>query len=277
MSIVTLSQGEKIWYRKSGAGRPLLQIHGSAFGHRNFEKMTPLMAGHFEVIDFDLPGYGESVGAARPGGMEGLAEQVYEFIREAGYDRVSIHGTSFGAMIAFTLAARHPEVIDRLILSCFLARYDNAARMMRGTWKRAAVESGMDAVADLTSVAGFARSFYDRENAAAQLQSMRDAFRDTLPEAFVAGTETIENTDLSALAGDITAPTLLLAGDEDNMTPFNPAGSGVGMSVIAQQLPQCTTHKLEHCGHYLVIEQPELATQYIVEFMAEATEAQAPP
>lgn len=267
MTHVTLSQGETIWYKKTGSGPPLLHIHGSAFGHRNFEKMTPLVAQQFEVIDFDLPGYGESVGSPRPGGMEGLAEQVYEFIRQTGYERVHLHGTSFGAMIGFCLAANHPEVVDHLILSCFLARYDNAARMMRGTWKRAALESGMDAVADLTSVAGFARSFYDREQSQAQLQSMRDAFMKTDPGAFVVGTQTIETTDLSDLASKISTPTLLLAGDEDNMTPFSPANSGVGMSVIAQQMPNCDTKILEHCGHYLVIEQPELATQYIAEFV----------
>jgi pimeloyl-ACP methyl ester carboxylesterase len=267
MSMVTLSQGESIWYKKTGSGAPLLQIHGSAFGHRNFEKMTPLVAQHFEVIDFDLPGYGESVGAPRPGGMDGLAEQVYEFIREAGFERVHIHGTSFGAMIAFCLAASHPQVVDHLVLSCFMARYDNAARMMRGTWKRAALEIGMDAVADLTSVAGCARGVYERPEASAQLQSMRDAFANTLPEAFVAGTETIEGTDLSDRAAHISASTLLLAGDEDNMTPYSPAASGVGMSTIATQLSHCETRMLEQCGHYLVIEQPELATRYIADFI----------
>ena len=63
MSIATLPSGETIWYNRTGAGRQLLHIHGSAFGHRNFEKLTPFMAPHVEVIDFDLPGYGESRGA----------------------------------------------------------------------------------------------------------------------------------------------------------------------------------------------------------------------
>jgi pimeloyl-ACP methyl ester carboxylesterase len=267
MTTVTLPGGETIWYKTTGSGAPLVQIHGSAFGHRNFEKMTPFAAKDFEVVDFDLPGFGESVGDPRPGGMEGLAEQVFEFIRAAGYERVHLHGTSFGAMIGLTLAARHPEVIDRLVLSCFLARYDGAARMMRGTWKRAARDSGMEAVADLTSVGGFARSFYEREGAQAQLASMRDAFSKTDPVAFVAGTETIEGTDLSPLVELVTAPALLLAGDEDNMTPFRPAASGIGMAQIAEQLTGCETHVLEQCGHYLVIEQPERASELIAEFI----------
>ncbi len=267
MSTVTLPGGETIWYKVTGSGAPLVQIHGSAFGHRNFELMTPFAARDFAVVDFDLPGYGASRGVPRPGGMEGLADQVFEFIRAAGYERVHVHGTSFGAMIGLTLAARHPEVIDRLVLSCVLARYDRAARMMRGTWKLAARESGMEAVADLTSVAGFARGFYELDRAQSQLESMRDAFSKTTPEAFIAGTETIEATDLSPLVPQVSAPALLLAGDEDNMTPFRPAPSGVGMAQIAEQLPHCETHVLERCGHYLVIEQPERASELIAEFL----------
>ena len=267
MSTVTLTHGETIWYKTTGSGAPLVQIHGSAFGHRNFEKMTPFAAKDFEVIDFDLPGFGESHGDPRPGGMEGLAEQVFEFIRAIGYERVHLHGTSIGAMIGLTLAARHPEVVDRLVLSCFLARYDGAARMMRNTWKRAALEIGMEAVADLTSVAGFARSFYERTGAEVQLAAMRDAFSKTAPDAFVAGTETIEKTDLSPLVTDVRAPTLLLAGDEDNMTPFHPGSSGIGMAQIEEQIPGCETHVLERCGHYLVIEQPERASELIAEFI----------
>lgn len=267
MPHVTLPGGETIWYKTTGTGQPLLQIHGSAFGHKNFAAMTPLMAEHFETIDFDLPGYGESTGNARPGGMVGLAEVVYEFIRAAGYERVSIHGTSFGAMIGLTLAARHPEVVDRLILSCFMARYDLAARLMRATWKLAARESGMRAVSDLTSVAGFARSYYDRPEASAQLEAMREAFSRTDPVAFVAGTETIEATDLSDHVSKIAAPTLMIAGAEDNMTPFRPGVSGLGMDRISTMIADVRCHVIEDCGHYLVLEQPERARDYITQFM----------
>ena len=267
MTLVKLPGGETIWYKTTGRGKPLLHLHGSAFGHRNFARLTPLMAEHFETIDLDLPGYGESTGTARPGAMDGFAEIIYEFIRATGYDKVNLHGTSFGAMIGLTLAARHPEVIDRLVLSCFLARYDLAARMMRKTWKRAALDSGMTAVTDLTSVAGFAREFYERADAKAQFEDMYVAFAATAPEAFVAGTETIERTDLEPLLPLVTGPTLLLAGAEDNMTPFNPAPSGCGFSTIAKVLPDCRMEVLPGCGHYLVLEQPELATEKIVPFI----------
>ena len=266
MPVVELPTGEAIWYKSTGQGPRLLHIHGSAFGHRNFEKMTPLMAEHFEVIDFDLPGYGESRGTpARD--MAGIAEQVYAFIQAAGLGRMHLHGTSFGAMIGVSLAAAHPEAIDRLVLSCFLARYDNAARLSRATWKRAARESGMEAVADLTSVAGFARGFYDRPEAEAQLASMREAFSRTSAEAFCAGTETIERMDLGPLIAGLTMPMLLLAGQEDTMTPFRPGVSGMGFAQMTPLLPHAKLEVLRDCGHYLVIEQPRLATDAIVAFI----------
>ena len=266
MSLTDLPGGETIWYRRSGSGKPLLHIHGSAFGHRNFEKLTPFMEPHVEVIDFDLPGYGESRGKPASS-MDGIAEQVAAFLSGIGETCIDIHGTSFGAMIALTLAARHPEMVDRLVLSCFIARYDNAARMMRGTWKRAARDSGMEAVADLTSVAGFARGFYDRPGAQAQLAAMRTAFSATAPEAFIAGTEAIERSDLSPLAPMVRAKALLLAGAEDNMTPFAPAPSGVGFSMVKDLIPNAQMEILPDCGHYLVIEQPEAAAARIAAFL----------
>lgn len=267
MSLLPLDAGTAIWFERSGRGAPLLHVHGSAFGHRNFERLSPLMARSAEVIDFDLPGYGESCSNRRLHGFEDYADLVADLVRGLGYARLDIHGTSFGAMIALVLAARHPQLVERLVLSCFLARYDRAARLMRATWKRAARDSGMDAVADLTSVAGFARSYYDRPEADAQLESIRAAFRRTDPAAFCAGTEMIERSDLSGYVAQVRAPTLLLAGDEDNMTPLEPGDSGCGMASIVGQLPGARLEVLERCGHYLVIERPECAALLIDEFL----------
>ena len=267
MTTLTLPGGETIWYRRVGVGAPVLHIHGSAFGHRNFERLTPFVAADFEVIDFDLPGYGKSTGAPREGGLEGIAEQVHDFIAALELAPSHVHGTSFGAMVALVLAANHPRSVDRLVLSCFVARYDNAARMMRSTWRRAARDSGMAAVSDLTAVAGFGRTYYEREEAEAQLASMREAFSHTAVETFVNGTKMMDHVDMSPWVRRIKAPTLLIAGEEDNMTPFAPADSGIGFSRIRHMIPGCELVTVPHSGHYLVIEQPEATAALVREFL----------
>ena len=268
MSSIDLPDGAHIWYQCQGSGAPLLHIHGSAFGHRNFEQLTPLVAQYAQVIDFDLPGYGESRSANPPAGIPAMAELIFEFIQALGLSKINVHGTSFGAMLAVTLAARYPGLIDRLVLSCFLARQDLAARMMRATWKRAARDSGMRAVADLTSVAGFARGFYERADAAEQLQAVREAFAQTSPEAFICSTEAVEQADLGHVFSSVVSPTLLLGGEEDTMTPIHPAPSGVGFSILRDLLPHCQLEILPDCGHYLVLEQPAAAAALIEQFLS---------
>ena len=117
------------------------------------------------------------------------------------------------------------------------------------------------------AAAGFARAFYEREDAAAQIDSMRDAFSRTDPEAFVRGTEMLERTDLSPWASQVTAPTLLIAGEEDNMTPFSPAAGGIGFSTIRHTIPNCEFKVLPDCGHYLVLEQPQATAALVKEFL----------
>jgi 3-oxoadipate enol-lactonase len=264
---ITIASGTEIWYETTGSGSPLLHIHGSAFGHRNFERLTPIAARDFTVIDFDLPGFGQSGRSTRGTGIHEMADEVADLIRALGHERIDVHGTSFGGIVGLSLASRHPELVDHVVLSCFLARYDTAARVMRATWKRAASESGMDAVADLTAVAGFSRSYYERPGWEAQLASMREAFLQNSPEAFIKATEAVEAIDLSENAEQVEAPTLLIAGAEDDMTPFDPAASGVGFSLLERLIPDCEVVVLENCGHYLVIEQPEEAARHIRRFL----------
>lgn len=78
----------------------------------------------------------------------------------------------------------------------------------------------------------------------------------------------IERSDLSGHVPQVRAPTLLLAGDQDNMTPLEPAASGCGMAEIARVLPGARSVVLPQCGHYLVIEQPGAAAALIGDFLA---------
>ncbi len=63
------------------------------------------------------------------------------------------------------------------------------------------------------------------------------------------------------------SPTLLLAGAEDNMTPFKPGDSGAGFAQIQKLMPDNRLVVLPDCGHYPVIEQPALACAEIVKFI----------
>jgi 3-oxoadipate enol-lactonase len=272
MTHVTLPSNAEVWYTRNGSGPVLLHIHGSGFGHKNFEALSPLLYDRFEVVDFDLPGFGASSRGDNAGGVQSLTDEIADFVAAIGLERVHVHGTSFGGVLGLVLAATHPESVDRLVLSCFLAKYDRAARAMRATWKQAAVGVGMELVAELTAVAGFSRHYFDGQEAVVCLEQMRDAFRGSDPTSFIAATTALEESDFSALAGDVRAPVLLLGGEEDNITPPTPTASGVGIVQLHEMIATSELAVVQNAGHYLVIEQPEKVAAAVTRFLlAEAT------
>ncbi len=264
---VALPDGSTMWCRTVGSGPLVVQVHGSGFGFRNFGRLTPYLSEHFTVVDVDLPGYGQSK-AAGAVGIDAWADHLAELIRGEYDEPVVVHGTSMGGLVALTFADRHPELLSRLVLSCCMMRYDQAARHMRQTWKLAARTSGMVAAADLTAVAGFSRAFYDRPDSAEILEELRFGMSSNDPESFVAGTESLEALDLSGLLPRVGLPVLLIAGSEDQMTPWRPAESGVGFSTAVEVMPDARMTVVQQSGHYLVLEQPARAAQLIGEFLA---------
>ncbi len=264
---VALQNGSQIWFKATGAGAPLFQIHGSLFGHANFHLLSPLLMPHYEVVDFDLPGYGDSPAASHGGGIHAWADDVALLIRTLGYERAHVHGTSLGALVGLSLAARHPDVVDHLVLSCFVCRYDEFAKVMRSTWMTAARDSGMAEVADLTAVAGFSRGYFEREDALAELAFMRAAFARNEASAFIAATQSILDLDLESFIDDVKAPLLLIGADEDNMTPVRPAASGYGMEQFGKRAAQAQFEMIPECGHYMVLEKPEQTAAHILSFV----------
>ena len=69
-------RGANLWYRISGDGEPVVQIHGAGFGHFNFDPVTPELAKRFRVVDYDMRGYGQSDRPVQPYDMEVWADDL---------------------------------------------------------------------------------------------------------------------------------------------------------------------------------------------------------
>ncbi len=104
-------------YRKTGAGAPLVLLHGGEADHGMFDGLVRVLNGHFTVIAYDQRDSGATRNPAAPYSLAHLADDAAALIRGLGHDRAHVLGTSLGGLIAQVLAARHPDCIDRLILS----------------------------------------------------------------------------------------------------------------------------------------------------------------
>lgn len=112
-----LLRGVRVHYQEIGRGPTLLLLHDVFADHRAWRRVVPRLAARFRVIVPDLPGFGVSEKPTRYAfTREAFAETLCDLLAGAGVARAHVAGHGLGAGIALTLAADHPEIVDRLAL-----------------------------------------------------------------------------------------------------------------------------------------------------------------
>jgi 3-oxoadipate enol-lactonase len=261
------ASGTSVAYREAGHGPTLVQIHGGGAARENYDLLSPLLARDLHVVDIDLPGYGASDQPAHDRRVRSYALDVAEFIEASPYERVHVHGTSLGGCVAIVLSAARPDLVDRLVLSCTFARADRASAVMRDSWRRAA-DAGAETLANLTSLQGFSREFWDRPASATTRAAFVEAFERLTPDKFIRVAEQVAGLDLEQEARQIGASTLLVAADEDVICPLRAAPSGLGMTDLERLIPEAQLKIVERCGHFIAFERPDELAELIVSFVA---------
>jgi pimeloyl-ACP methyl ester carboxylesterase len=90
-------------YDRTGAGEPLVLLHGLGSRREIWASLVPALAASYDVIAVDLPGFGASP-AIHPGGVAELTEAVADFCGQ--FDRPHLVGHSTGGGIALELGRR---------------------------------------------------------------------------------------------------------------------------------------------------------------------------
>jgi pimeloyl-ACP methyl ester carboxylesterase len=102
--------GEPIRYVETGAGPPVLLLHGaggSAVGSWFSNGIAPRLARTNHVVALDMRGHGLSGGRAFD--FNGMARDAIAFMDRRGWDRAHVAGYSMGGAVMARLMAAHPE------------------------------------------------------------------------------------------------------------------------------------------------------------------------
>ena len=113
---------DRCWYARFSAERheheypPVVLVHGFGISSSYFVPVAERLAVRFDVYAPDLLGHGHSDTPPEPLDVAGLADELRAWLRTMRIERASVVGHSMGCQIAVALAARHPDVVDRLVL-----------------------------------------------------------------------------------------------------------------------------------------------------------------
>ncbi|WP_207946690.1 3-oxoadipate enol-lactonase [Actinomadura sp. 7K507] len=209
----------------------------------------PALARAWRVLRYDLPGHG---GAPPPGGpftVEDLADGVVRLLDGLGIGRAAYAGVSLGGAVGIALALRAPERLGSLVLCCTSPRFGDPEPWhgRAGLVRR----EGTGPVAETAAGRWFTPEFTGAEPYAAMLRA-------THPAGYAGCCDALARFDATGRLGEITAPTLVIAGAQDAPTP--PEGHA---DRLAAGIPDASLTVVEGAGHLANAERPEPVTDAI--------------
>jgi 3-oxoadipate enol-lactonase len=232
----------------TGEGPAVLLLHPLGVDSSFWDGVLPALDG-FEALTYDFPGHGQTAVPAEPYTVEDLADQARALLVDGGYPQVDVVGVSLGGLVAQQLAADAPDLVRRLVVVDAVAVYPEALReMWRDRAARAPVE-GLEPFLDPTLGLWFTADRLAKGGPV--VESVRRGFLAGDPRGYALACLALEQADVTGVLHRITAPTLVVCG-EDDAPPFTAAATD-----LAARLSGAGVAWLAPARHAGVLEQPE--------------------
>lgn len=265
MTMSTLQlDGQVLAYAESGAGTPVIWLHGSgpgATGMSNFGANLPAFQ-DFRNIVVDLPGWGRSPRETTEPLLFHAAETISAALTALGIERAHLVGNSYGGGVAMRIAVAHPEQVGRLVLMA----PGGVLPADAPPWPiglqhlfnyMAAEKPSRDAMAEFVKLMVYDETLATDELIDDRYQSSVAAHPELpIPPNF---------GDLTPDLGRIQASTLLVWGREDQTVPLTWA------TKILHGIPDAELRVLPHCRHWVQYERAEDFNRIVREFLTGGT------
>ncbi len=247
--------GLNINYICEGEGECVVLLHGWGSNITLFKGMTELLKTKYKVIALDMPGFGHSDEPPVPWCVEDYADFIIEFLSKFDVKSATFLGHSFGGRVIIKLFEKGnlPFSIPKVILvdsagvkpkktvsqKIKIATFKTGKKLLK---TRVMQNLFPDALDKLASKSG-----------SADYRAASPVMRQTMVK--------VVNEDLTHAFCKVTAPTLLIWGENDTATPVSDA------LIMERLMPDAGKVILKNCGHYSFIDDSYTFLKVLASFM----------
>ena len=262
--------GRRVQYVDEGEGDPVIcLVHGFPLESALWRpQIDHLVAKGHRCLAPDLFGFGRSEAPSERSdySIPGYADQVAGLLDALGTGPVVLGGLSMGGYIALDLVHRRPELVRALVLADTRAEADTEEGRQRRADQQTFLAGGGErsSLADGLLDALISKRGPERESAVEQARSFMLA---TPVEGWIGALEAMRTRgDATPWLGDIAVPTLILVGEDDNLTPFTAA------THLADHIAGSELVVVPEAGHLSNLEDPHSFTMALSRFLDGITE-----
>lgn len=264
-------ENAELYCKVMGSGKPLIVLHGGA-GYLTHDYLLPHLERLSEdnlVVFYDQRGLGKSTGELTPGqiNLKTYVDDIESIRKFLGVTRVSLIGHSWGGLLAMKYALSYPESVDRIILTnSMTASSDDLGLFFAELARRIApyqneiheLEAGaLFQAGDPETVAHVSQLYfqtymYNPENVKKLklCKTQKENINGAKVWEIFKNQIFMQPFDILSEIKGVKCPTLIIHGNEDVMplTSSEHIHDAIGSSALI---------KIEQCGHFPFVEQPE--------------------
>jgi len=246
----------EIYYRgsvRSEKGRdPLILIPGAGGSYLSWAPEIRHRGGG-GILAIDLPGHGESSGNVEES-IEAYVLVMVEFLDKLEINQAVLAGHSMGGAIAQRMSLDYPDRVKGLILVGAGAKLGVNPQLIRDC---SSEESYPKAISQILEWS------FSQQADQKLVRLAGERMEEMSPTVLLADFKTCNAFDIREQVGEIQQPTLIICGEDDQMTPVRFS------QYLAENIHGSRLAVIPGAGHMVMLEKPEIVAKLVDNFMDE--------
>jgi aminoacrylate hydrolase len=256
-----VADGE-IEYSETGRGHAVVFVSGLSGVGRSWQPQLGPFGARYRAVTYDQRGTGASDQLQRHFSVDTMAAELIGLMDALGIERAHVVGQSTGGAIAQTLAIEYPQRIRAAVMFATWTHCDSWFRRLFEARRRMYLECGAELHQMFHPLFLYPPDYVNTHDAELEEERRRSTASASPVEISVARIEAIMRFDRRADLGRIRAPTLIMAAENDYITPPYFARA------LNAAIPGSKLRLFDGGGHSLSKTRSEEFNRVVLEFLA---------